>query len=120
MSYSLGLRRTWFWLLGAGPLVLLLSILPSYVYLGHWTEYAKAAMGRPVEEESSGEVLDHAMHCHFNAASCSEQPAPINGHVLPAVGELTEPNLSDLAAIEQALSRLEDVLLAPATEPPRL
>ncbi|MEX2159788.1 MAG: hypothetical protein WEB04_10340 [Dehalococcoidia bacterium] len=121
MSHSFGLRRTWFWLLGAGPLMLLLSMLPQYLAIDHWEEYYRHMIRHEIEEPEEGpEHTSHEQHCHYGSAACSDQPAPINGRVLPAAVELSEPSLPDVAYAELSLSRLEDVFLAPASEPPRL
>ena len=121
MSHSLGVRRTWFWLLGAGPLVLLLAMLPQYLVIDHWEEYYNHAIRHEVEKPADevAEHTSHEQHCHYGSAACSDQPAPINGRVLPAAIELSEPSFSALSALEQPTSRLEDVFLAPAREPPR-
>ena len=113
-----GLRRTWFHLLGAGPLVLLLSVLPSYFYLDHLVAYATQAMGGAVEQESPAEHTIHEQHCHYGGAGCSEAPAPINGRVLPAVVDLVEPQLAAVL-LEENRPLLDGVAVVPQTKPPR-
>ena len=115
-----GLRRTWFHLLGAGPLVLLLSVLPSYVYFDHLVKYASQAMGQQMGEdtESAAEHTSHEQHCHYGGGGCSEAPAPINGRVLPAVVDLIEPQLAAVL-LEENRPLLAGVAVVPQAKPPR-
>jgi hypothetical protein len=114
------ISRTWLRLVGIGPLVLLAALLPSYLSIDHWSAYAGFVTGGHDEaEEGSAEHTSHGMHCHYGPSACSDQPAPINGRVLPAAVELVEPHL---AAVEMDISRevaLSSVVFAPPTDPPR-
>ncbi|MDP3766374.1 MAG: hypothetical protein Q8S13_00020, partial [Dehalococcoidia bacterium] len=112
--------RTWFRLLGAGPLVLLVAFLPSLVYVGHWGDYVDFALGRSraVEEPTDAEHATHEAHCHVGPSTCADQPAFINGQVAASVVEMTVPHLST-TVLEDALVTLEGQTVAPLTEPPR-
>ena len=106
--------------MGVGPLVLLAALLPSYLSIDHWGAYAGYVTGHSMAaDEGSAEHASHGMHCHYGPSACSDQPAPINGRVLPAAVELVEPHL---AAVEMDVVRtaaLDGVTFAPPTDPPR-
>jgi hypothetical protein len=119
MSF-IGLRRRWFRLVAAGPLLLLLALLPSYLYIDHWGEYLAHAMAHDVEvEESPAEHTTHELHCHYGISGCTEQPAPINGQVMPGLVELARPVLLGIAALERPAVTLEGVAPVPPTQPPQ-
>jgi len=64
--------------------VLLIAILPSLTFLGHWglnfdipgSGFYVVLMPAPAEHEhaSQGEESHHEQHCHANAASCTDVP----------------------------------------------
>jgi hypothetical protein len=116
-------RRTWFRLLAVGPLVLLLSVLPSLIYLDHWDEYIQYAVsgsGLLGNEADSLEHTSHHTHCHVGPSTCADQPVPIgSANVLTSVVELPEPELPQVAVDEQ-VALLEEVFMSPLTRPPQL
>jgi hypothetical protein len=119
MSVSLRVSRTWLRLVGAGPFVLLLALLPSYLAIDHWGEYAGYITGRhPAVEEGSAEHASHGTHCHYGTSACADQPAPINGRVLPAAVELTQPHLADVKVEPAREEAPLGVAFAPLTDPP--
>ncbi len=67
--------------LNLGALALLIAILPSLLFLGHWTlrfdvPGTDYSLGLPKAGVAHGEAAahDHARHCHGNSASCSDVP----------------------------------------------
>ncbi len=113
------LRREWRRLLGLGPLVLLLALLPSLLYAGHWAEFLDHALGREDAAEDAGNVLEHARHCHFGPSACSEQPVPYRVQVVPGIVELAGPELPSIA-LEDSAKPLQEFVVATPTDPPRL
>jgi hypothetical protein len=119
MSLPLRISRTWLRLVGIGPALLLAALLPSYLAIDHWGEYAGSIKGHHEEaEEGSAEHASHGMHCHYGPSTCSDQPAPINGRVLPAAVELIEPRLAALWMDAPRVGVLLSVAFAPPTDPP--
>lgn len=111
----LGPRRLWFQLLGVGPLVLLFSLSPSVLYLDHWTEFVHAGRGNVAEVN----VEEHQAHCHYGAASCSDQPVPTNMRTLAEIVQLDERALQAIALEDHTGTLLE--FIAPIrAQPPRL
>ena len=106
------LLQRWYRFLGAGPLVMLLALLPGLLFIDHWGQYAGLI---PVEEEN---LAEHAGHCHLNIGTCSDQPLPPDMSVTPAVVHVVEPELT-LLALEDHLQRLSGHIVVPPTEPPR-
>jgi hypothetical protein len=109
-----GARRSWWGLIGAGHLVLLLSLLPSVLYLDHWSEFLFP--NRPEHVSAADEAL-HESHCHFGSGSCS-QPVPTNLKMLVSVVDLPQLELT-VTAIEDVASVIEEAFITPPTEPPR-
>lgn len=107
-------RRSWSGLLGAGHLVLLLALLPSVLYIDHWSEFL-----HPETEISEVERELHESHCHFGSGGCSEQPVPTNLKVLASVVDLPVPQLMS-TAIEYATSGFQQTFITPPTDPPRV
>ena len=105
-------------MLQIGPLLLVLAFLPSLLYVGHWSELVNYAMGHPGVEEVT-DIEEHAGHCHIGPATCSEQPAPASVSVIPLLIDLPEPELQ-MTALEEIISILNEIVVAPAKEPPRL
>jgi hypothetical protein len=116
-------RRTWFRLLAVGPLALLLSVLPSLIYLGHWGEYPEYSVSGPGLLEDEAGPLEHTVHhthCHAGPSTCADQPVPIgSANVLASVVELPQPELPAVA-VEDPTRDLEEVSVSPLTEPPQL
>ena len=116
-------RRTWFRLLAVGPLALLLSLLPSLIYLDHWDEYIQYAVRGPRLLEDEADPLEHTAHhthCHAGPSTCADQPVPIgSANVLASVVELPQPELPQVAVDEQ-IALLEEVFMSPLTRPPQL
>jgi hypothetical protein len=63
--------------------LLLIAILPSMTFLGHWglqfdipgSRFYVVLMPAPQEHEHDpGEESKHEQHCHANAASCTDVP----------------------------------------------
>ena len=109
------IRRFWSQLLGKGHLVLFLSLLPSLLYLGHWSAFVAPS---PIEEMSHQELEAHESHCHLGAGGCSEQPVPANLRVLGTVVQLPRPALQS-TPIEGSALLLEEAIVITPTEPPR-
>ena len=122
MSRPLRLRRRWYRLLRAGPLVLLLAFLPSLLYVDHWGEFLDPGRGGAISPEHLAESLGgngHAAHCHVGASTCSEQPAPASVQIFPALTELSEPEFPTVL-LEDSVTAPEEFIVSPPTEPPRL
>jgi hypothetical protein len=119
MALAHRLRRSWLQALGIGPALMLIALLPSVLYLDHWTAYASALLG-PSEAQQLSELnqANHASHCHLGPSTCSDQPTPFAVQVIPTVVDLDQPELPAVL-LEDGLSRLEEHISSPLTEPPR-
>ncbi len=115
------MRQRWFGLLGVGPLVLLLALLPQLLYVDHWVEFVTHGLGREsaAEQGDGRERVQHEAHCHVGSAACSDQPVPYSVRVVPAIIELAPPELYSLP-LENIEAPLEELAVSPLTEPPRL
>ena len=109
----LSLRLRWYRLLGVGPLVLLVALAPSALYLDHWMDY----LGLTTSDAEDA-PLEHAGHCHFAPASCSDQPLPPDLSATPELVRIEEPELTSTALEEHQITTEEHVV-APPTEPPQ-
>jgi hypothetical protein len=107
------LRTRWYRLLGVGPLVMLLALAPSVLYVDHWMEYWGLTAG-----EKEQNPLEHIGHCHIAPANCSDQPLPLDLSATPAVVHVVEPELTSVA-LEESVRTIEEQTVAPPTEPPR-
>ena len=105
-------RNRWCRALAAGPLLMLFALAPSAMYLDHWSEQFGLTSA---EEESPAE---HAGHCHFGPATCSDQPLPPDLSATPAVVHIVEPELTSVA-LEEADMTTQEHVVVPPTEPPR-
>lgn len=105
--------------LRVGPALMLTALLPSVLYLDHWTAYASALLG-PSEAQQLSELnrANHASHCHLGPSTCSEQPTAYTTQVSPTVVDLDQPELPAVL-LEDGLSLLEEHTSSPLTEPPR-
>lgn len=106
-------------LLAAGSaLVLLLAVLPSVLYLGHWPLPGPHAAELP---SSAGDALrEHAGHCHLISAACGDQPG---GAVAWWVGGQRWALPADAAPQEVGSGRyqaLPEPSLLPLKPPPRV
>jgi hypothetical protein len=108
-----GVHGAWLALLGAGHLVLLLSLLPSVLYIDHWVEFIN-----PSAEISKAGLALHESHCHLGSGSCGEQPAPTNLKSLSSIVDLPQPQLLAVA-IEDVAPASQETFITPPTEPPR-
>ena len=96
--------------LAAGPVLLLLTLLPSLLSVDHWTAVSAA--------EASG-AATHQGHCHSGPATCAEQPVPPNLRSFADLIEMPEPDLTALP-LEDAAVRPIKFLSPPPVEPPRV
>jgi hypothetical protein len=120
MLRRVGARRRWSYLLGIGPVLLLFALAPSLLYVGHWGSLLSGLVASPPAAlEGSSEHEDHAGHCHYGPSACSDQPAPVGVQVLPLIVEMVHPELAS-TVMEETAPLLEEVLVAPPVEPPRL
>jgi len=125
MSQPRPLRRIWFRLLALGPVVLLLAVAPAFLYVDHWGDFIGYAAGRTHATGTTSGIPNHSEHanhhghCHFGPAGCADQPALVSSQALPRVVELPSPTLS-ARPLEDATVSLEEVAVAPPTQPPRL
>jgi len=110
-------RRSWFVALRVGPALMLIALLPSVVYLDHWTAYASELLG-PSEAQQLSELASHSAHCHSGPSTCSEQPAVFAVQVIPTVVDLDQPELPAVL-LEDGPSLLQEHRSSPLTEPPR-
>lgn len=107
--------------------VLLVALLPSLAFLGHWTlqisipgtEFYLGLPGPAAQDYSAGG--DHEAHCHGDSASCSS--APFAGASAVAVLSQSAAFLGAAAALI-ALATLtwrpsRELTLAPDRRPPR-
>jgi hypothetical protein len=124
------LRRIWLAALRAGPVILLVALLPSVSYIDHWSEFVTSAVAHEAAEaegagDDSGpeprhaEDDSHAAHCHTNIASCAEQPAPADLRLLHVVVDFSEPALTE-TPLEYSDWTLAGFVVPIPTEPPRL
>jgi hypothetical protein len=109
-------RRIWVNLLGVGHLVLLLALLPSVLYIDHWSEY----FGWTHDADSPGAEEVHQGHCHLNPSTCSDQPLPPGPKMTWEVVELKEPALPTTIALDETLATETGFVVSVPTEPPRL
>ena len=107
------LRTRWYRLLGVGPLVMLLALAPSVLYVDHWMEYWGLTASQAEEN-----ALEHVVHCHITPANCSDQPLPPDLSATPAVVHVVEPELTSVA-LEENVGTMREYIVAPPTEPPR-
>ena len=105
-------RHRWSRALAAGPVLMLFALAPSVMYLDHWSEYVGLSAAH--EEDAS----EHAQHCHFGPATCSDQPLPPDLSVTPAVVHVVEPELVSVA-LEEARTTTQEHAVIPPTDPPR-
>ena len=108
----------WHRALRVGSVILLAALLPSLLYIDHWGEFVDFALGR-ADAADAAEAAAHSVHCHFGAASCSDQPVPTNLSQLGTIVEVPEPPLPAVA-LEERASTPEEFVVTPPTEPPRL
>ncbi|MGB2693565.1 MAG: hypothetical protein WBD55_00075 [Dehalococcoidia bacterium] len=119
MSLRTDLRRTWYDALRAAPVILVLALLPSTLYLDHWVEYLTATfLGFDIDAGSETEELTHTSHCHLGPGSCSDQPLTPNGRVIALIVEMSEPDLPTVLLETKASAPAEAFVIVP-TEPPR-
>ncbi len=121
MSLVRSLRWSWLQLLGVGPAVLVVALLPSFLYLGHWSDYLGDSLGYQAAEAATDEAerAEHRTHCHFGPATCSEQPAPPNMRSFSVPIEVPMPEYT-AAAVDDSANALEEFVSLIPTEPPRL
>ena len=117
MALSQRVRRSWFRALGIGPAVMLIALLPSVLYIDHWTSYASSLLGES-EAMQLSELANHSTHCHVGPSSCSDQPTVYATQVVPTVVELAHPELPAVL-LEHDPPLLVEHTSAPLTEPPR-
>lgn len=98
--------------LAAGPLLLLLSLSPSLLYVDHWTAVRAA-------EASGAEHATHQGHCHSGPATCAEQPVPPNLRSFADLIELPRPSLTAFPMEDSVVLPIE-FLSPPPVEPPRV
>jgi hypothetical protein len=117
MSLDGGLRKMRRRLLIAGAPLLLLSLLPTLLFVGHWSQLAGGFTGEDwvVNEEDHDA---HEAHCHTAFAGCGDQPAPPGLQGFAAVVDLPEDG-SVTIAIDEWAQVLEGLTVVPPTEPPR-
>ncbi|MEX0785689.1 MAG: hypothetical protein WD939_03540 [Dehalococcoidia bacterium] len=99
-------------------MLLLLAFLPSFLYVGHWTDMVNVAFGQPGATEAAASSA-HEAHCHFGQSTCSDQPVPAEVKVAPTVVEVPKLELTS-DALEDSDTILIERFVAPPTEPPRL
>ena len=95
-------------LLRIGATLLLLSLLPSLLYIDHWSDAIA----------SDGEA-QHYAHCHYDTSTCSDQPALTGVQAFPDLIALPQPDLQSVL-VEFTAVAPEGRLMAPPTEPPRV
>jgi hypothetical protein len=119
MALSHRVRWSWCQALRVGPAVMLIALLPSVLYLDHWTSYASGLLGQS-EAQQLSELKQgtHSAHCHAGPSTCSEQPAVYSAQVIPTVVDLDHPELPAVL-LEDGLSLLQEHTSSPLTEPPR-
>jgi hypothetical protein len=114
------IRRT----LALGPVLLLLALSPSGLYIDHWIEYfttehhvEEFTPHRRAETHSHHQEV-HNLHCH-GAGGCSD--ASLAAGLDDATLE-TRTGGADLPSVllGETFARLEEAFLTPLTEPPRL
>jgi hypothetical protein len=86
-------------------------------YVGHWSSFAGNGPGHA---ETEGGAAAHVAHCHYGAASCSQQQqvATLSIRGVAGVVELAVPDLPRVQATE-AVVPLQEFISATPTEPPR-
>ena|ERR1700694_1327950 len=109
-------RRSWWILLGAGHLVMLLALLPSMLYIDHWSAY----FGWTKDDDSPGAQEVHQGHCHLSPSTCSDQPLPPGPRATWEVVEFKKPNLPPIVALDEPSVKLTGVVVSVPTEPPRV
>lgn len=111
--------------------ILLFSFLPTLTFVGHWEEIVRGTAVTSLQMPASGAIIfdavmqqadqaRHAMHCHTNLGSCSEQPMPAGVGLFASRETRPGPPPALVAA------RLQEVALvvpgpafAPLLPPPR-
>lgn len=102
-------------MLAVGPALLLLALMPSLSYTGHWGEL----FGGAAEPENSVEHEAHEGHCHYGPSSCADQPVPPNFRSFADLIELPRPSLTAFPIEDAAVLPIE-FLSPPPVEPPRV
>jgi hypothetical protein len=118
MAISRRVRRSWFRALGIGPALMLIALLPSVLYIDHWTTYVSGLLGQS-EEAQLSELASHSTHCHAGPSTCSDQPALYTAQVFPTVVEVDHPELPAVL-LEDGPTVLQEHTSTPLTEPPRV
>ena len=102
----------------AGAPILLLALLPTLLFAGHWSLLVGGITGHEpgvVDKDHDA----HEAHCHTALAGCGDQPAPPGPQGFAVVVDLP---VSDgvTIALEGRAHVLEGRTVVPPTEPPRL
>jgi hypothetical protein len=101
----------------AGPLLMLLAMVPQLAYIDHWLAPHEAEEPGSAEEEEA-EHASHHDHCHLGPATCSGQPAPPNGRSFTMLVELPDPDLPTVL-VQHTDDTLDEFLAPPPKRPPR-
>ena len=107
--------------------VLLIALLPTLTFLGHWDEifgaadsFAPPAAALYDLNAQQAEQTEHTMHCHINLGSCSAQPMPAGVGLLMTQEALLgpPPQISRAAPVAEAIVQ-PGPALTPPSPPPR-
>ena len=105
-------------LLRAAPVLLIIALLPSLLYVDHWLSYLSGQLAVPEAATSDVEHVGHHSHCHSSPASCSDQPVPLNARGFLDLIELPELDLPAVLLVDGEHAP-EEFISVPPTEPPR-
>lgn len=119
MSRRGGVQRAWYGAVTWAPLILILALLPSTLYIDHWAEYLGAVLSSsPVEEVGRAEHVSHHAHCHAGPGTCSDQATAPGSQLFPQIIELSEPDFPTVL-VESSTATLAAAIVRVPKEPPR-
>jgi hypothetical protein len=101
--------------------VLIVALLPSLTYLGHWQQLVPPlASATYLPDQARGQAdHSHVDHCHEGPASCAEQPVLANASLRPDGGEVRPPAQPVLPARSARELAHVSFPARPPTPPPR-
>ena len=107
-------------LIRSGPLLLLLALVPSVLYIDHWAEeHSPIDLGAVNRHSGHIDFHSHQAHCHYGPASCSQQAIVTNYDGTPRLIEEPAPALVSTPVVLSTTHLSEFVSDIP-TEPPKL
>jgi hypothetical protein len=90
-----------------------------YWHTNHWMPPSRRSSRVGSTQLPGGaEEETHISHCHFNPASCSDQPLTPNANAFPGLIELPSPALNH-SPLYDSVPLYEEFLASPPDQPPQ-